>query len=169
MEEFWAEQSKLIDWIKEPQTILDKSNPPFYKWFKGGQLNTCYNCVDRHAAKRPDALALIYESSMTGETKTYTYKELLDLVSRFAGVLKAHGIEKGDRVIIYMPMIPEAIVAVLACTRLGAVHSIVFGGFGGAELANRIKDAKPKGIVTASCGIEPHKIVNYKELCDEAV
>jgi len=169
MEEFWAEQAKLVDWFEEPKTILDKSNPPFYKWFPGGKLNTCYNCLDRHVKNNPNGKALIWESAMTNSYKEYTYAELTDLVARFAGVLRNHGVEKGDRVIIYMAMVPEAIIAILACSRIGAIHSIVFGGFGGPELASRILDAKPKLIVITSCGIEPHKIVNYTQLCDEGM
>lgn len=169
MEKFWAEQAELIDWYEKPQTILDSSNPPFYKWFKDGSLNTSYNCLDRHCKKNPNAKALIYESVMTKTTREYTYGELRDQVARFAGVLHNFGVSKGDRVIIYMPMIPEAIISILGCARIGAIHSIVFGGFGGPELANRILDAKPKVIVCGSCGIEPHKIVDYKTLCDEAL
>lgn len=169
MEKFWAEQADLIDWYEKPKTILDTSNPPFYRWFKDGVLNTSYNCLDRHCVKNPNTKALIYESVMNKTTKEYTYGELRDYVAKFGGVLQNFGVQKGDRVIIYMPMIPEAIIAILACARVGATHSIVFGGFGGPELASRILDAKPKCIVLASCGIEPHKIVDYKFLCDEAL
>lgn len=169
MEDFWAEQAKLVDWFKEPTTILDKSNAPLYKWFKGGQLNISYNCVDRHAKERPNANALIYESPVTKTTKIFSYADLKENVSRVAGILQAKGITKGDRVIIYMPMVPEAVFAMLACARVGAVHSVVFGGFGGPELASRITDCKPKLIVTASCGIEPHAIVNYQKNLEEAV
>ena len=168
-EKFWAEQAQLIDWYKEPEEILDDSNPPFYKWFKGGMLNTCYNCVDRHAEKHPDRTAFIYESAMTGVRAKYTFAELKDYVSKFAGVLKKHGVQKGDRVIIYMPMIPEAAFAILATARLGAIHSVVFGGFSGTELASRIKDAEPKVLIYASCGIEPHGIVDYKKNVEEAL
>jgi len=170
LEDFWREQAKGIDWFKEPETILDQSNPPFFRWFKGGQLNTSYNCLDRHVqsglAEQP---ALIFESPVSNTTKVYSYGELTDLVSRFANVLQKHGVQKGDRVIVYMPMIPEAIIAQHACNRIGAVHSVVFGGFAGPELASRIKDCGAKLIVTASCGIEPNRIIDYKPMIDEAV
>ena len=169
MEDFWAEQAKLITWIKEPKTILNRSEPPFFGWFTDGELNTCYNCIDRHLAERGDQPALIYESPITNSSKTYTYKELKEHTAKFAGVLANHGVVKGDRVIIYMPMIPEAIFATLACARIGAIHSIVFGGFAAKELASRILDAEPKVIVSATCGIEPHKVVDYKKMLDEAI
>ena len=169
MEEFWGEHAKLIDWTKFPKTILDKNEPPFFKWFPDGEFNTCYNCLDRHAATNGDRLALIYESPITKTTKQYTFNELKQQTAKFAGALANHGVTKGDRVIIYMPMIPESIIATLACARLGAIHSIVFGGFAAKELASRIKDADPKIVVSATCGIEPHKIVNYKTMLDEAL
>ena len=169
METFWREQAKLIDWYKEPTTILDKSNPPFYRWFKGGVLNTSYNCIDRHVhAGFSNNKALLYESPLTNTSSSLTYGQLLDLVSRFANVLQKHGVEKGDRVIIYMPMIPETVIAMQACARIGAIHSVVFGGFAGPELASRIKDAEPKLIITASCGLEPSRIVDYDPMIKEA-
>jgi propionyl-CoA synthetase len=150
--------------------VLDDRRAPFYRWFTGGRLNTCYNCVDRHVEDgRADQLALVYDSPVTGTGGRYTYLELQDLVARCAGVLRSLGIEKGDRVLIYMPMIPEALVAMLACARLGAVHSVVFGGFAPNELATRIEDAKPRVIVSASCGIEPSGIIPYKPLLDRAI
>jgi len=169
MESFWAEQAKMVDWYKFPETILDKSNPPFYRWFKGGLMNTSYNCVDRHAKKNPNKRALIYESAMTKKTIEYSYGELLDYVSRLADILRTFGVEKGDGVIIYMPMIPEVAFSMLACARVGAVHSVVFGGFGAPELASRIVDLKPKVILLASCGIEPSGIVDYKKILTQAL
>jgi len=168
-EGFWREQSKLIDWHKEPETILDQSNPPFYRWFKDGVMNTAYNCIDRHALKNPHQRALIYESTVANKTQEYTYGELLDNASRFAGVLQKFGVQKGDAVIIYMPMIPEVVFSMLACARIGAMHSVVFGGFGGPELASRIVELKPKVILTASCGIEVTKIVDYKIMLEQAL
>ena len=170
METFWGEQAKLIDWYKEATTILDKSNPPFYRWFKGGVLNTSYNCIDRHVhAGFSNNKALLYESPLTNTSSSLTYGQLLDLVSRFANVLQKHGVEKGDRVIIYMPMIPETVIAMQACARIGAIHSVVFGGFAGPELASRIMDAEPKLIITASCGLEPNRIVDYDPMIKEAL
>ena len=169
MEQFWKEQAKLVSWYKPPNTILHQSEPPFYRWFTDGEMNTCYNCVDRHLEERGNQPALIYESPMTKSSKVYTFNQLKEYVAKFAGVLAHHGVEKGDRVIIYMPMVPEALIATLACARLGAIHSIVFGGFAAKELASRILDAEPKVVVSASCGIEPHKVVNYKQMLDEAV
>jgi len=168
---FWGDIAQQIDWVKPWDKVLDDSNPPFYRWFSGAECNTCYNAVDRHVKKgRGDQAALIYDSPMTGGTqKTYTYAQLQDEVSRFAGVLRANGVGKGDRVIIYMPMIPQAAIAMLATARLGAVHSVVFGGFAAAELATRIDDAKPKAIVAASCGLEPGRTIEYKPLLDLAV
>jgi propionyl-CoA synthetase len=150
--------------------VLDDSNAPFYRWFSGGRLNTCHNALDRHVeGGRADQAALIYDSPLTDSQRTLTYRELRDETALFAGVLAANGIGKGDRVIIYMPMIPEAIVAVMACARIGAIHSVVFGGFASNELATRIDDATPKAIVSASCGIEPSRIVAYKPLLDQAI
>ena len=169
-EEFWAQAAEGIDWDKRWDRVLDKLEPLTYRWFAGGRLNTCYNAVDRHVERgRGDQAAIIYDSAVTDTKRTISYSELLADVARFAGVLSANGVARGDRVIIYMPMIPEAIVAVLACARLGAVHSVVFGGFAAAELATRIDDAKPKAIVSASCGIEPSRLVEYKPLLDEAI
>ena len=169
-EGFWAEAARGIDWIAPWQRVLDDSNAPFYRWFTGGQLNTCYNCLDRHVERgRADQPALIYESAMTDGSRTYSYAELLDLTARLAGALARTGVDKGDRVIIYMPMVPETVVAMLACARLGAVHSVVFGGFAAAELATRIDDAKPRAIVSASCGLEPGRVVAYKPLLDAAI
>jgi propionyl-CoA synthetase len=167
---FWAEAAQAIDWYEQPQIILDDSNPPFYRWFRGGRLNTCHNALDRHVdSGRADQRALIYDSPVTGTKRTLTYLELRDETARFAGVLSGLGITKGDRVVIYMPMIPEAVVAMLACARLGAVHSVVFGGFAAHELALRIDDAKPKLIVSASCGIEVTRIIEYKPILDKAI
>jgi propionyl-CoA synthetase len=169
-EEFWAEAAEGIDWDKRWDSVLDNPDPMTYRWFTGGRLNTCYNALDRHVERgRGDQAAIIYDSAVTDSKRTITYSELLSEVENFAGVLAAHGVGKGDRVIAYMPMIPEAIVAVLACARLGAVHSVVFGGFAANELATRIDDAKPKAIVSASCGIEPSRLVEYKPLLDEAI
>ncbi len=169
-EEFWAEAAAAIDWDAKWSRVLDDSNAPFYRWFTGGRLNTCHNALDRHVdGGRAEQAALIYDSPLTDRQRTLTYRELRDETALFAGVLAANGIGKGDRVIIYMPMIPEAIVAVLACARIGAVHSVVFGGFAANELATRIDDAKPKAIVSASCGIEPNRIVSYKPLLDQAI
>ncbi|CAO3401108.1 propionyl-CoA synthetase [Azospirillum palustre] len=167
---FWGEAAKDISWFKPWDKVLDDSNAPFYRWFTGGELNTCYNAVDRHVeGGRGDQAAIIYDSPVTQTVQTITYAELLNQVARFAGVLCAQGVEKGDRVLLYMPMIPQSLVAMLACARLGAVHSVVFGGFAPHELATRIDDAKPKAIVSASCGIEPNRIVKYKPMLDAAI
>lgn len=169
-EGYWGDAARQIDWIKPADKVLDDSNAPLYRWFTGGVLNTCYNALDRHvAAGRADQAAIIYDSPITGAKRTITYAALLDQVSRFAGVLARQGVEKGDRVIIYMPMIPEALVAMLACARIGAVHSVVFGGFAPHELATRIDDATPKALVCASCGLEPGRIVRYKPNIDAAI
>ncbi len=169
-EGFWGEIAEDIHWYKKWDTVLDDSNPPFYRWFVGGELNTCYNALDIHVEQgRGDMLALIYDSPVTDTITKYTYAELRDEVATFAGVLSEQGVEKGDRVIIYMPMIPEAAIAMLACARIGAIHSVVFGGFAAKELATRINDAKPKVIVSASCGIERSRIIKYKPLLDEAI
>ena len=157
-------------WSRQFEKVLDDSNLPFYRWFVGGEINTCYNALDIHVENgRGDQPALIYDSPVTETKKSYTYSELTDYTARFAGALSNLGVEKGDRVIIYMPMIPEAVVAMLACARIGAVHSVVFGGFAGEELAKRIDDAKPKAVVSASCGIEVNRIIEYKPLLDEAI
>jgi len=167
---FWSEAAEAISWYKKWDTVLDDSNPPFYRWFVGGELNTCYNALDRHVESgRADQTALIYDSPVTNQIRKFTYGELLDQVSLFAGVLRGLGVEKGDTVVIYMPMIPEAVVSMLACARLGAVHSVVFGGFVPRELAVRIDDAKPKVILTASGGIEVARLVPYKPMLDKAI
>ena len=167
---FWGEAADGIDWDRKWDLVLDESNPPFYRWFSGGILNTCYNALDRHVeAGRAEQCAIIYDSPMTGQVVKFTYRELRDRVALFAGVLAREGVIKGDRVVIYMPMIPEAVIAMLACARLGAVHSVVFGGFASNELAIRIDDAKPKIVVSASCGLEPGRIVEYKPLLDRAL
>jgi propionyl-CoA synthetase len=169
-EGWWGEAASAIDWITPPARVLDDSIPPFYRWFEGGRLNTCYNALDRHViGGRADQPAVIYDSPVTGTKRTYTYADLLELVARFAGVLRGLGVEKGDRVVVYLPMVPEAVVAMLACARIGAVHSVVFGGFAPAELAARIDDARPKVIVSASCGIEPTRVVEYKPMLDAAI
>ena len=169
-EGFWAEAASEIDWITPWKLVLDKTNPPHSRWFQGGQLNTCYNCIDRHViAGNGKQNAVIYDSPVTQTKKNITYSELLSQTALFSGVLASKGVVKGDRVILYMPMIPEAIVATMACARLGAIHVIVFGGFAANELAVRIDDCKPKVIVTASCGIEPNRLISYKPLLDEAI
>jgi propionyl-CoA synthetase len=169
-EGFWAEAAAAIHWDEPWQRVLDDSRAPFYRWFTGGRLNTCHNALDRHVdAGRADQLALIYDSPVTDTVRTFTYRELRDDVARFAGALAAQGVGRGDRVIVYMPMVPEAVIAMLACARLGAIHSVVFGGFAANELASRIEDAEPKAIVSASCGIEPGRIVAYKPLLDAAI
>jgi propionyl-CoA synthetase len=169
-EDFWAEAAEDIHWHRRWDEVLDRSNPPFYRWFAGGQLNTCYNALDRHAdGGRGNQPAVIYDSPVTNTCRTLTYTQLRDDVAVFAGVLAANGIQRGDRVIIYMPMVPETLIAILACARIGAVHSVVFGGFAANELATRIDDATPKAIVSASCGIEPNRIVAYKPLLDHAI
>ena len=167
---FWADAAKAVTWTREPQQILDDSNPPFYRWFPDAEMNTCANALDRHVeGGRGDQAALIYDSPVTGSTRTYTYRELLDETARFAGALRGLGVGKGDRVVIYMPMVPEAVIAMLACARLGAIHSVVFGGFAAHELAARIDDARPAVVVSASCGIEPTRTVEYKPMLDAAL
>ncbi len=167
---FWGEAAKAIDWYRPPTVVLDRSSPPFYRWFTDGVLNTCYNALDRHVAGgRSDQLALVYDSPVTGTKRSFTYQQLLHEVARFAGVLKGLGVTAGDRVVIYLPMVPEAVVAMLACARIGAVHSVVFGGFAANELAIRIDDAQPKVIVSASCGIEVTRVVEYKPILDRAI
>jgi propionyl-CoA synthetase len=169
-EGFWGEAARLIDWVREPEHILDDSKAPFYRWFVGGELNTCHNALDRHVdGGRADQLALVYDSPVTGRLQTFTYLELRDAVARFAGVLRGLGVSRGDRVVIYMPMVPEAAMAMLACARLGAIHSVVFGGFASHELAIRIDDARPKVVVSASCGIEVSRVIEYKPLLDRAI
>ncbi|NQW01428.1 MAG: propionyl-CoA synthetase [Rhodospirillales bacterium] len=167
---FWAAAAQDIDWIKPWDKVLDDTNKPFYRWFAGAQCNTCYNALDRHVERgRGEQAALIYDSPVTGSQRTYSYAALLDEVARFAGVLKAQGVSKGDRVIIYMPMVPEAAIAMLACARLGAIHSVVFGGFAANELAVRIDDAEPKVIVSATCGIEVNRVIPYLPLLNTAI
>ncbi|AGM09639.1 propionyl-CoA synthetase [Amycolatopsis keratiniphila] len=169
-EGFWLEAAQAIDWTRTPTQALDASKAPFYRWFPDGELNTAFNALDRHVRDgRGEQTALIWDSPVTDSVRRFTYAELLDDVARFAGALASLGVGKGDRVIAYMPMVPEAAVAMLACARLGAVHSVVFGGFAPKELAARIEDAKPKVIVAASCGIEPTRIVEYKPIIDEAL
>ncbi|EME63760.1 propionyl-CoA synthetase [Amycolatopsis decaplanina DSM 44594] len=169
-EGFWLEAARAIDWTRPPTRALDASNAPFYRWFPDGELNTSFNALDRHVRDgRGEQTALIWDSPVTDSVRRFTYAELLDDVARFAGALASLGVGKGDRVIVYMPMVPEAAVAMLACARLGAVHSVVFGGFAPKELAARIEDAKPKVIVAASCGIEPTRVVEYKPIIDEAL
>jgi len=169
-ENFWANAAQKIHWYKKWDEILDESDKPFYKWFKGGVLNTCYNALDIHVENgRGDQTALIYDSPVTETIKKYTYKQLLDEVSLFAGGLSNLGVKKGDTVVIYMPMIPEAVISMLACSRIGAIHSVVFGGFAAPELATRIDDAKPKLIISVSYGIEVNKTIEYKPLIDKAI
>ena len=169
-EQFWAKAAEDVKWIKKYDQVLDSSNPPFYKWFKGGKINTCFNALDRHVEEgNGERVALIYDSAMSNIKKKYTYQELTNEVSILAGALQRQGIVKGDRIIIYMPMIPEAIVAMLACARIGAIHSVVFGGFAANELATRIDDCTPKVILAGSCGIEPSGVIAYKPLIDKAI
>src|SRR5438093_5657975 len=168
--EFWREVSTAIDWDREPERILDDSRPPFYRWFTGGELNTCHNALDRHVASgRGGQPALVYDSPVTGTQRDYTYAELLEEVATLAGALRGLGVGKGDTVVIYMPMVPEAVFAMLACARLGAVHSVVFGGFAAHELAVRIDDARPKVVLSGSCGIEVNRVIEYKPLLDRAL
>ncbi|MGH8940946.1 MAG: AMP-binding protein, partial [Actinomycetes bacterium] len=167
---FWGDAARRIDWRSAPATVLDASAAPFHRWFPDGTLNTCENALDRHvAAGDGDRLALVYDSPVTGTKRTYTYAQLLDETATFAGALASLGVTRGDRVVIYLPMIPEAVVAMLACARLGAVHSVVFGGFAAQELAIRIDDAQPKVVLSASCGIEVARVVEYKPLLDRAL
>ena len=163
---FWGEIAEAITWTRKWDKVLDDSRKPFYRWFRGGRLNTCYNALDRHVEEgRADQVALIYDSPVTGNTvKKFTYRQLRDEVARFAGALVKYGVGKGDRVIIYMPMVPEAAIAMLACARIGAVHSVVFGGFAANELAIRINDAKPKLMISASCGVEVNRVIEYMPL-----
>jgi propionyl-CoA synthetase len=169
-EEFWAEAAEAIDWEKRWDRVLDASRPPFYRWFAGGRLNTCWNALDRHvAAGHGERLALVWDSPVTDQIVRFTYRDLRDRTARFAGVLAGLGVKAGDRVLIYMPMVPEAAIAMLACARIGAIHSVVFGGFASHELATRIDDAKPVAIVSASCGVEINRIVPYKPLLDAAI
>jgi propionyl-CoA synthetase len=170
LEGFWSDAAAAIDWDEPWERTLDDSPAPFYRWFAGGRMNTCHNALDRHVERGlGERTALVYDSPVTGAVATFTYAELRDTVAQFAGALVRQGVERGDRVIIYMPMVPEAVVAMLACARIGAVHSVVFGGFAANELATRIEDAKPRVIVSASCGIEPGRLVAYKPLLDAAI
>ena len=169
-DEFWAAAAEPLYWNRRWDIVRDDSRPPFYRWFAGGTLNTCYNCLDRHIDRgRGKQLALIYDSPVTNTVRRFTYSELRDEVARVAGALRAQGVVAGDRVIIYMPMVPEAVIGMLACARVGAVHSVVFGGFAPKELATRIDDAKPKLVLSASCGIEVDRVIPYKPLLDEAI
>jgi len=169
-EEFWAEAALDIDWTTPWDTVLERDATPAARWFVGAELNTCYNALDRHAdGGRAEQPALIYDSAVTGTAQTFTYRELRDRVARFAGVLSRLGVGRGDRVIVYMPMIPQAAIAMLACARLGAIHSVVFGGFASRELAVRIDDCEPKLIVSASCGVEVDRVIEYKPLLDNAI
>ena len=169
-EAFWMTAADAIDWVTKPSKALFADRAPFYEWFSDSEVNTCYNAVDRHVLnERGDQKAIIYDSPMTGTKYSITFSELLEKVSVLAGALTNIGISKGDRVIIYMPMIPEGIISMLACARIGAIHSVVFGGFAANELAVRIDDAKPKAILAASCGLEPNRIVEYKPLIDQAI
>ncbi|KAB7740780.1 AMP-binding protein [Parvibaculum sedimenti] len=167
-EGFWAEAAREIDWSRSWDTVLSEESG-LSRWFAGAECNTCWNALDRHVATRGDQAALIYDSAMTGKVKSFTYRELTEKVATFAGALQRHGVGKGDCVIIYMPMVPQAVVAMLACARLGAIHSVVFGGFAAKELATRIDDARPKLIVSASCGLEPGRVIAYKPLLDHAI
>ena len=169
-EAFWGEAAKAIDWEQAPTTVLDAARAPFVRWFPDGRLNTCHNAVDRHVAAGHGArLALVYDSAMTQRVESFTYDELLDEVARLAGALARAGVRAGDRILIYMPMIPQAVFAMLACARVGAIHSVVFGGFAPRELALRIDDARPRLILTASCGLEPGRTIAYKPLVDAAL
>ncbi|MDO1482202.1 AMP-binding protein [Rhodococcus ruber] len=170
-EQFWADAAQDISWIKTPTTILETtSDEPGYRWFGDGTVNTCFNALDRHVqAGRGAATALIYDSPVTGTTESFTYSELLSYTETFAGALRSLGVGRGDRVLIYLPMIPQAVIAMLACARIGAIHVVVFGGFGSAELATRIDDAQPKVIVAGSCGLEPKRVIEYKPLLDRAL
>jgi propionyl-CoA synthetase len=169
-EGFWAAAAEDVHWERRWDRVLDSSRPPYYRWFQGGRLNTCYNALDVHVDRgRGKQLALIYDSPVTQTVRSFTYFALRDEVARFAGALRRQGVEQGDRVIIYMPMVPEAVIAMLACARLGAIHSVVFGGFAPKELATRIDDAKPTLILSASCGIEGSRVVPYKPLLDQAI
>jgi propionyl-CoA synthetase len=169
-EAFWADAAAAIDWVEPWERVLDDSRAPFYRWFSGGRLNTCWNALDRHVERgRADQPALVYDSPVTDTRAMYSYRELRDVVAQFAGALAAQGVGRGDRVVVYMPMVPEAVIAMLACARIGAIHSVVFGGFAAHELASRIGDAGPRAVVSASCGIEPGRIVPYKPLLDAAI
>uniref|UniRef100_UPI0030F45D8D AMP-binding protein n=1 Tax=Streptomyces sp. GSL17-111 TaxID=3121596 RepID=UPI0030F45D8D len=169
-EGFWAEAARAVAWHRPPRQVLDGTGAPYHRWFPDGLLNTCYNAVDRHVeAGCGDRVALLYDSPVTGAEQSYTYAELRDQVARFAGALRGLGVHRGDRVVLYMPMVPQAVITMLACARIGAVHSVVFGGFAARELASRIEDARPKVVVYGSCGVEPQRIVRYQPVLDEAL
>ena len=169
-EDFWGNAGKDIIWSKEPEKVLDSSKAPFFTWYKGGEMNTCYNCLDRHIVDGfGEQVAIIFDSPVTNTIKKITYNQLSEQVNAFAGLLVSQGVEKGDRVVIYMPNIPEATVAMLACARIGAIHSVVFGGFAAPELATRIRDSTPKLIICSSCGIDGAKVIEYKPLLDAAI
>ena len=168
--QIWQDAAENIHWYQRPTRLLDDSNPPFYRWYPDGVTNACYNAVDIHVEQgRGEQAAVIYDSPVTNSKRSYSYSELLVEVARFAGVLASQGVGKGDRVILYMPMVPEALIAMLACARIGAIHSVVFGGFASNELAVRLDDATPRVVVSASCGVEPNRIVAYKPLLDQAI
>ncbi|WP_199432621.1 propionyl-CoA synthetase [Qaidamihabitans albus] len=169
-EGFWLEAAEAVEWTRKPTRALDSSNAPLYRWFPDGELNTAYNALDRHVEQgRGEQAALIWDSPVTGSRRSYSYAELRDEVARFAGALASLGVGRGDRVIIYLPMVPEAVIAMLGCARLGAIHSVVFGGFAPKELAARVEDARPKVILAASCGIEPNRVVEYKPIIEAAL
>src|SRR5215468_1758891 len=169
-EGFWGEAAEAIDWYERPARVFDASAGVYGRWFVGGTCNTCWNAVDRHVlGGRADQPAIIYDSPVTGARQTISYVDLQTKTQVLAGILKNFGVQKGDRVVIYMPMVPEAVVAMLACARIGAVHSVVFGGFAAAELATRIEDARPVAVVSASCGIEVSRVVEYKPILDRAI
>jgi propionyl-CoA synthetase len=169
-EGFWSNIAQDIHWDKPFTKVLNDENKPFYKWFADGELNTCFNALDRHIEEgRAEKIALIYDSPVTNTITRFTYRELRDLTANFAGAITQLGVTKGDRVVIYMSMVPEAVIAMLACARIGAIHSVVFGGFAASELATRIDDAQPKLIVSASCGIEVNRVIEYKPLLDSAI
>src|ERR1700732_874490 len=167
---FWGEAAGALDWIEKPKTVFDAKAGIYGRWFPGGVCNTCFNAVDRHVdAGRGEQAAIIYDSPLAGQKRAITYHRLLTETQVLAGMLRDLGVQKGDRVLLYMPMVPEAVFAMLACARIGAIHSVVFGGFAANELATRLDDAEPKVILSASCGIEPGRIVKYKPLLDEAI
>ena len=168
-DDFWANEADKITWDQRWDQVFDKSEGPYGRWFKGAKCNTCFNALDKHVVDRPGQAAIIYHSQMTGEVKEISYEALLGEVEAFARVIENQGVSKGDRVIIYMPMIPEALIAMLACARIGAVHSVVFGGFAAEELSVRINDCTPKLIIAASCGLEPNRVIPYKPLIDQAI
>src|SRR5436305_5137334 len=169
-QQFWAEAAEAIDWERRWDRVLDDSRPPFYRWFSGARLNTCWNALDRHVASgNGDRVALIWDSPVTDTNLRFTYREMRDRVAQIAGMLAGLGVRTGDRVLIYMPMVPEAAMAMLACARIGAIHSVVFGGFASHELATRIDDAKPRVVLAASCGIETNRVIPYKPLLDAAI